>query len=222
MNPDNTYHIDRELSDVELATLAGDVHKIPAEAKESLEMRFTAAQDWRFYEGFTVAALDVFHHLEHSGEEGLRLRGVQFVAALVLKTAGHLFRSHELPYPLSLRKKLQELPLPARTTIQNLLMDCPCELQEYDTLELTMPIRDRDAIDDYLRLDKSPTYYAGLFHGYYKLHAFLSEVPDVTDEQRADFAMSAAVFLADKLVTHRDAAKSERETTKASAGSHHG
>jgi hypothetical protein len=201
------YFIDRRLAAEELAMRANDVSKIPEETRDSLEMRFCGSQKWEFYEGFTVAALDVWNHLRYPDGGHLALRRVQWIASFILHRAGHLFYDLELPYPESLRQTLQELPPPARSTIQSLLFDSPCETVEYEQLKRDVPISENESLREYLQLDKPPLFYAGLFHGYRKLHRFFANVPDEMDvslEQKADYAMSTAVFLADKIVSRKE------------------
>ena len=222
MNAELEYCVDRRLSTTKLATLAGDASKIPDEIKESLEMRFTGMQYWDFYDGFTVAARDVYRHLSYPDAEQFRLPRVQYIAASILNRTSHLFRNLELPYPQDLREQLSKLPRSARTAFQNLLMDCPFEPHEYEKLEETVAIGDTDPIGEFLQLDESPLFYAGLFHGYYKLYVFLVELPDASDEDKADFAMSTAVFLAEKLASHRNKNESENEVRESGSSWDHG
>lgn len=219
MNTGPGYHIDRTLSNAELTELANNFAKIPEENKETLKMRFTGAQHGYFYAGFNVAALDVFHHLRCGDSEESRLPQVQYVAALILKKAGHLFRHLELPFSPDLLKMLYELPPSACTTIQNLLMDCPCEPHEYQKLELIFPISDEAEAGRYIHLDKPPLFYAGLFHGYYKLYAFLAEDSDATNEDNAAYAMSIAMFLAEKIVSSSENATNSEDQSRETGSS---
>ena len=83
-------------------------------------------------------------------------------------------------------------------------MNWPCDTDEYDQFYKEVPISDTECLRKCLQLDKPPPFYAGLFQGYYKLHTFLAELPEATLEDKADFAMSIAVFLSEKLVGRKE------------------
>jgi hypothetical protein len=192
-----TYYLDRRLTDAEIGRLADDVSQIPPGTKDHLEAYFMAIQDWDFYEGFMVAAFDIHRHLEWPDaqkEDGLRR--VQMIAAFILHDAGHLFRDLRLSYPDDhLLEKLRQLPLQVRTFMETLLLDFPCETKGYEDLEKQVPISTGDSMAHRFQLDLSPLFYAGLFHGYYRLYTFFVSAADVPLEAKSDFAMSTAVFL---------------------------
>ena len=79
-------------------------------------------------------------------------------------------------------------------------MDFPCRSHAYEDLEKQVPTSKDNSMTHHFQLDQSPLFYVGLFHGYHKLYAFLVNVDDVSLEATSDFAMSAAVFLAEKIL----------------------